>query len=225
MKTLKFYHIFIFFIISFSTQAQDYSFVINKMYSGDNSLRKTILKEAIEEHGKTSLIIEYKNNAKKTESLIKEAEVRFAKMKSDFTQNSTKPDNNTYCAKAKKSTNKLNSLNTQIGQVGTMVSLAKTNYGMCANNAYRTTNCQKELSNLRSYENRYSALVSENNQKLKLHKYNVEKCERAWDDYDTNVKEYYRKQEAIGNNYKVKINSLDARQMVIANELKMIMDI
>jgi hypothetical protein len=57
MKNLKFYSIFIFSLISFFTQAQDYSFVINKMYSGDNSTRRIILQEATEEHGKTSLII------------------------------------------------------------------------------------------------------------------------------------------------------------------------
>lgn len=194
------------------------------MYSGDNSTQKEILKEAAEEHGKTSLIIEFKNNAEMTATLSKEADVSLEKLKSDFIQNITTPDDNTYCVRARSSTNKLNSLDAQLGKVGTMVSLAKTNYGMCANNAYRTTNCENELSNLRTYENRYSTLVAEYNQKLKTHNYNVEKCESHMSYYDTKVKEVKRKQEATGNHYRVKIQSLNERQAVIIDELIKIMD-
>lgn len=110
MKNLKCYSILIFSFISCFAQAQDYSFVINKMYSGDNSTRRIILQEAAEQHGKTSLIIEFKNNADRTESLLKEVNLSLEKLNSDFIQNNTHPDDNSYCEKAKSLENKVNSL-------------------------------------------------------------------------------------------------------------------
>jgi antitoxin component YwqK of YwqJK toxin-antitoxin module len=224
MKNLKFYYIFILTLISCFTHAQDYSFVINEMYSEDASIYKLVLQEAAEEYGKASLIIEFKSNAEEIEFLEEEKDEALRNFDSDFIQNNTNPDDNTYCIKAKSLTNKLSSLDKQLGQVGTMVSLAKTSYGLCANNAYRTTNCEQELSNWKTQENRYNNLVSEYNQISKTQEYNVNKCNSHISNYETKAKEADRKYDALADSYSFKIRSLRERQSVISDELVSIMD-
>ena len=194
------------------------------MFTSPSNETIKVLKEVSEKYGKTTLVIEFKNIITKTEALNLEIKRAEDKIRSDFEYYNTQPIDYSYCEKSESLDNKLTAIAKRISRLEVVLALAETNYNFCANNAYRTTNCQSEINNYNKYNQQLSSEILTYDRTYKNYKIYSDKCKAHITKYEYNAKKAQRDIDKKRQEYENQFIALNNRLASITDELEAAME-
>ncbi len=198
-------------LMSLQGFSQDYDFVARKLFNEDyNETHTPFLKTTIEDLGKQQLIYSLKESLNNLERLVKERDNKLENIKDNFENQYDEPEYYSDCKNFKTYSQKNESSIKRINTLSGFVSLAETNYNLCKNNVYRTTNCSSQYNNYNRQVNLYNVAVSE---QKKYYKKAISYQSRCTDYFN----KYERARKNVESNYNTKENSYNTRIRNVGN--------
>ncbi len=192
-------------------QAQDYNYVTKEIFQRKTEADVELLKNTIENEGRQELIYSLIKNYKDYIVLIDEKDRKIQNLNNSFDKEYIHPDKTSNCKNAKLYSRKTNSAVKRGNQLKIAVSLAKTSYNLCKNNAYRTTNCSNEYNNYNRQVNLYNTAASKSQEYASKANHYQDKCNNYIYTYNDELEILKSKEKSIKRKYKALINEAEKK--------------
>lgn len=220
MKSLLFLLLLI--ATSLLANAQDYEYVAHKFFTNMGKKDMELFKKAIEKNGRQDLIYGIIKKQKDILGLRDEENYTLETMHNNFVSEFVNPHKTSNCKYAKAYKNKAVASHKRLNSLKLNVALAKTNYQLCKNNRYRTTNCTAQYNNYARLARLYNNVVYQTKSYAKKAKYYVEKCNYSISIYNDELRNLKTKEKALIRRYTLRneqaVNDLN-------NDLQLILDL